>query len=598
MSSSGYRDRLLRFMQKYTPEKVAGCDQMLEKYRGKEEEMFRALVTKFGPEPQNLSPSAPQVQSFRERVVAFYKHHAPEKIGGIDEALERFKGKEDQMMQALVAKYGPEPVAAVAAPSPPQQPPPTTLSSGYRDRLLRFMQKYTPEKVAGCDQMLEKYRGKEEEMFRALVTKFGPEPQNLSPSPPQGPEPSAVAAPAPRQQIQDPDDTAEAEAEDQPQNSSVPLNQTEKKLSHREHLIRRIGSKSLDALESFVASVCSGRTCSTLSEAEKNSIAVLLLVLEFVHFPPRSTEDDVVFEDYPMSPIEHVDHCALDAALAFTKLKTEEGSQLNALEMSFQETIHEMTLQRDADLARIERLVSERTAYKRAVVSRALQMIHTLEAELRQETWKVQEIEALGRFSWFQEKKQQIVLNAKPLKLEALEEKFKRWKKLVAEQRHEIDELKFENAMRSTARSLFVASSERANASPLPPTAAYPPPSLHIDFTKLAREGSRGTPNSCRGTGLRSVDSPIVSNRKLIAETVGKSHQSNSNAEGSSIVLRKDYRRKASPRPSRVTANTPRPVWDQRPVQRNKNVYVSEGSGLPKKMKIPTTIVRPFSFER
>lgn len=45
-------------------------------------------------------------------------------------------------------------------------------------RLVAFYEKYTPEKVNGVPALLEKYAGKEEKLFEALVKKYGPEPQD------------------------------------------------------------------------------------------------------------------------------------------------------------------------------------------------------------------------------------------------------------------------------------------------------------------------------------------------------------------------------------------------------------------------------------
>lgn len=56
--------------------------------------------------------------------------------------------------------------AAVAAPTAPW----TT-----KERLSSFYTKYQPEKLDGIDGILEKYSGKEDKLFTALVKKYGPE---------------------------------------------------------------------------------------------------------------------------------------------------------------------------------------------------------------------------------------------------------------------------------------------------------------------------------------------------------------------------------------------------------------------------------------
>ena len=53
------------------------------------------------------APAAPWTT--RERLSAFYTEYMPEKLDGIDAILEKYAGKEDKLFAALVKKYGPEP---------------------------------------------------------------------------------------------------------------------------------------------------------------------------------------------------------------------------------------------------------------------------------------------------------------------------------------------------------------------------------------------------------------------------------------------------------------------------------------------------------
>ena len=46
------------------------------------------------------------------------------------------------------------------------------------ERLDAFYCKYQPDKVDGVPALLEKYVGKEEKLFTALVKKYGPEPED------------------------------------------------------------------------------------------------------------------------------------------------------------------------------------------------------------------------------------------------------------------------------------------------------------------------------------------------------------------------------------------------------------------------------------
>ncbi|EKF32120.1 hypothetical protein MOQ_004035 [Trypanosoma cruzi marinkellei] len=55
--------------------------------------------------------------------------------------------------------------------------------SSYRERLVAFYEKYAPRKVGQVDAQLEKYAGREEDFFAALVQKYGPEPGNAAGTP-------------------------------------------------------------------------------------------------------------------------------------------------------------------------------------------------------------------------------------------------------------------------------------------------------------------------------------------------------------------------------------------------------------------------------
>jgi len=44
----------------------------------------------------------------RQRLVEFYTNYAPDKLSGVDGALEKYKGKEDEMFKLLEKKYAPQ----------------------------------------------------------------------------------------------------------------------------------------------------------------------------------------------------------------------------------------------------------------------------------------------------------------------------------------------------------------------------------------------------------------------------------------------------------------------------------------------------------
>eukprot|EP00584_Thalassiosira_punctigera_P005603 CAMPEP_0172530478 /NCGR_PEP_ID=MMETSP1067-20121228/4204_1 /TAXON_ID=265564 ORGANISM="Thalassiosira punctigera, Strain Tpunct2005C2" /NCGR_SAMPLE_ID=MMETSP1067 /ASSEMBLY_ACC=CAM_ASM_000444 /LENGTH=261 /DNA_ID=CAMNT_0013314697 /DNA_START=104 /DNA_END=889 /DNA_ORIENTATION=+ len=60
-------------------------------------------------EGDESNPAPTEPWTTRERLVAFYTKYMPEKLDGIDAILEKYEGKEDKLFKALVKKYGPEP---------------------------------------------------------------------------------------------------------------------------------------------------------------------------------------------------------------------------------------------------------------------------------------------------------------------------------------------------------------------------------------------------------------------------------------------------------------------------------------------------------
>lgn len=138
-----HRERLLRFYQKYNADKLDEVDGVLERFKGKEASLFTALVKKYGPEP-----------SADEDLSA-----APAASGGDKKNAKKKNDKQDK--QATSAANAPES---------------NVVKDFNHARLLAFYNRYNPEKVGDVPNVLLKYKGKEAQLFNALVKKYGPEP--------------------------------------------------------------------------------------------------------------------------------------------------------------------------------------------------------------------------------------------------------------------------------------------------------------------------------------------------------------------------------------------------------------------------------------
>ncbi|RNF22581.1 uncharacterized protein Tco025E_03058 [Trypanosoma conorhini] len=107
---ASYYARLDNLFAAYAPEKRPLVASLLEKYGGREEEVLQSLVNKFGPEPAGAANGFQgEGNNYRERLVRFYAKYAPKKLVTVDAMLARFAGREEELFLALVQKHGPEP---------------------------------------------------------------------------------------------------------------------------------------------------------------------------------------------------------------------------------------------------------------------------------------------------------------------------------------------------------------------------------------------------------------------------------------------------------------------------------------------------------
>ena len=103
------------------------------------------MVKKYGPEPDNdkshNASAVTNTDSTRERLVRFFEKYNKEKIDTVDKILVSYKGKEEQLFEALVKKYGPEPDNDKS-----HNASAVTNTDSTRERLVRFFEKYNKEK--------------------------------------------------------------------------------------------------------------------------------------------------------------------------------------------------------------------------------------------------------------------------------------------------------------------------------------------------------------------------------------------------------------------------------------------------------------------
>jgi density-regulated protein DRP1 len=153
-------ERLTNFYKKYEPTKAdpSSIQALLTKYSGKEENLFTALVKKYGAEP--LDP-------YLKHKYGITEDDGDEDVGDDDES-----GSDDES-----DGDNEQPTTKKAAGAVPTGPPPTNPWT-LEERLTNYYKKYEPTKAdpSSIQALLTKYSGKEENLFTALVKKYGAEP--------------------------------------------------------------------------------------------------------------------------------------------------------------------------------------------------------------------------------------------------------------------------------------------------------------------------------------------------------------------------------------------------------------------------------------
>ena len=154
------RYRLLKFYQKYAPEKATEVDKVIDMFRGRESLMFKMFLVKYGPEPADPVPRAPPLFSrgqLKSRVMEIYQHFAPERVasGAAAAVLARYAGDEENLVQQLEIKYSLTPEGMA-----------------NRRRLQRIYEKHCPEKLAQIEEILQRYVGDEANLFEQLAIKY------------------------------------------------------------------------------------------------------------------------------------------------------------------------------------------------------------------------------------------------------------------------------------------------------------------------------------------------------------------------------------------------------------------------------------------
>lgn len=112
-TNSGARARLEAFYGQHNPQKLAGIDGILAKYAGREEDLFAKLEKMYGAgsslratASEGNAATADTASATRARLEEFYQEHNPEKLDSIVGILEKYAGREKELFTKLEKMYG------------------------------------------------------------------------------------------------------------------------------------------------------------------------------------------------------------------------------------------------------------------------------------------------------------------------------------------------------------------------------------------------------------------------------------------------------------------------------------------------------------
>lgn len=191
-----YRERITDLFAKYAPEKLETISAVLNTFANREVGLLAALVRKYGSEPGD--EVQPQELEASQRIVAMLIKSNVHNLNSVyEQGLAEFK-KPSAFLETLLQKKGIEPtkeerdrifdsylsVSTDVSPGLVSSPSSPVLKPNiYKERLLRFYEKYNPGKLGSVDKMLRRYEGSEEQLMAELVKTYGPEPIVTDPSP-------------------------------------------------------------------------------------------------------------------------------------------------------------------------------------------------------------------------------------------------------------------------------------------------------------------------------------------------------------------------------------------------------------------------------
>jgi len=124
-----------------------------------------------------------RVNTYRERLITFYKVHNPEKIKNVDKLLGKFKGREAELFTRIEEIYSVKPLLPGTTASNSQLTSPPTVplpEDGDAEKVEPSKNKNTPGKFKDMDKLLQRYKGGLGDFSKSIKNKLNMIPTKLS----------------------------------------------------------------------------------------------------------------------------------------------------------------------------------------------------------------------------------------------------------------------------------------------------------------------------------------------------------------------------------------------------------------------------------
>jgi len=177
-----FRELITEIYKEHNPSKLADVDNLLMKYRGREELVYKGICEKYNVEPKlpGKEDAKMTVEKYKQLIGDIYAEHNKEKLGELDELLGKYKGKEKTLYLAVCHKYNIEPKLPGAKKKEKKGETEEARAeklAKLKPLIVEVYQEHNPSKVDSVDQLLAKYKGKEEQLYHSICEKYSVEPK-------------------------------------------------------------------------------------------------------------------------------------------------------------------------------------------------------------------------------------------------------------------------------------------------------------------------------------------------------------------------------------------------------------------------------------